>query len=140
MAEYFYPLALLIFVPIAGLAVEWNVDNWHCAGASGELNQRWWVVPLLTALGFVVIAFAASEVHQLIGVTIVLVSMLSLGGLALCAAVGNACIPARGFIRVVLNTDSEPACAALRTPTDPPRPAGRQARGTPQFGAPGVTI
>lgn len=89
-------------------------------------------MPALIVMGLLLVFAGNTESHELVGLMIVFVSLLSIAGLALCAAVGSACIPRGDFISV-LPTDSEPASAEPRASTDPPRQSGRQARGTPQL-------
>ncbi|WP_297358926.1 hypothetical protein [Thauera sp.] len=129
MAEHIYPL-LLIFMLIAGVAVTWNVDNWRCAGAGKEIRERWWIVPALIAMGLLLVFAGNTEFHELLGLMIVFVSVLSFLGLAVCAAVGSGCVPGYDLISV-FSAGFEAASAEPRAPTDPPRTAGRAGRGTP---------
>ena len=96
-------------------------------------------MPALIAVGLLLVFAGNTEFHELLGLMIVFVSVLSLLSLAACAAAGNACVPGGDHITAALPVDSAPACAELLAPTDPPRFSGRQARGTPEFGAQGVT-
>lgn len=96
-------------------------------------------MPALIVMGLLLVFAGNCESHEQLGLMIVFVSVVSFLGLAVCAAAGSASVPAGDHITAVLPVDSAPACAELLAPTDPPRFSGRQARGTPEFGAQGVT-